>query len=83
MTSQLTAQPAGMLLRKERLCGGEERDGRGGKGGEEEEEKAWPGKSPALPLSGTGRTVAGLRAQTQRNRNEKFHSVRTKLKAFF
>ena len=24
--------------------------GRGGKGGEEEEEKAWPGKSPALLL---------------------------------
>lgn len=50
MTSQLTEQPAGMLLRKERLCGGEEKgDGRGGKGGEEEEEKAWPGKSPGTP----------------------------------
>lgn len=36
-------------------------DGRGGKGGEEEEEKAWPGKSPALPLSGTGRAEAGLK----------------------
>lgn len=62
MTSQLTEQPAGMFLRKERLCGGEEKgDGRGGKGGEEEEEKAWPGKSPALPLSGTGRAEAGLK----------------------
>ena len=67
MTSQLTELPAGMLLRKERLCGGEERDGRGGKGGEEEEEKAWPGKSPALPLSGTGRTEAGLKG-TELNR---------------
>lgn len=69
MTSQLTEQPAGMLLRKERLCGGEERDGRGGKGGEEEEEKAWPGKSPALPLSGTGRSKAGLKG-TELNRKK-------------
>lgn len=34
------------------------RDGRGGKGGEEEE-KAWLGKSPALPLLGTRRARAG------------------------
>lgn len=67
MTSQITELPAGMLLRKERLCGGEERDGRGGKGGEEEEEKAWPGKSPALPLSGTGQAGAGLEG-TEQNR---------------
>lgn len=37
------------------------RDGRGGKGGEEEEEKAWLGKSPALPLLGTRRARAGQR----------------------
>lgn len=49
MTSQLTEQPAGMLLRKEKLCGGEERDGRGGKAVEEEEEKAWPGKKSGTP----------------------------------
>lgn len=60
MTSQLAGQLARMLVRKE-LCGGEERDEREGKGGEEEEEKAWPWKSPALPLSGTGQTKAGLK----------------------
>lgn len=59
MTSQLAGQLAGMLLRKE-LCGGEERDGREGKGGEEEE-KAWPGKSLTLPLSGRGQSKAGLK----------------------
>lgn len=42
-----------MEERKE--TGGEEKEG------EEEEEKAWPqGRSPALPLSGTGRTDAAL-----------------------
>lgn len=59
MTSQLAGQLAAMLLRK-KLCGGKERDQREGKGGEEEEEKAWPGKSPTLPLSRTGQTKAGL-----------------------
>lgn len=50
------------LWRRGKETGGE------GKGGEEEEERAWPGKSPALPLTGMGQSEAGKSYTDEVNR---------------